>query len=237
MKHGDVFDDLGSGPAIIFVHGFVSTRKVFGYQLVELSRDRRVIAIDMPGCGGTSWDPKVHWFDQAVERVVDVAEQAGVEQPLLVGWSLGGSVVTAAAARIPESRTVLVGSRLGKRPEETRERILASIMRDYPLYASKLIALMCHNVSAETQAWLLGHAINTPVLVAAKALMSQPHLDPVRIAASIVGGNEGVVEVEHVDPEVQAVTTTFENSGHLPFLEERDRFNELIRELSSEPVV
>lgn len=219
------YDDVGDGPAVVFVHGFCSTRRAFGYQVLDLSRERRILAVDLPGFGASAWDPKRPWFEQAVDGLVEVVQEAGVAAPLLVGWSLGGCVVTAAAARIEDARTLLVGASLAPTDPKVRASVLGSIRRDFPRYATALVRQLAWNVSVETEQWMLDMALSTPVEVAAAAVLSHPPLEPVAVAASVLGRHDRIV----AEPAGDVVW--FEESGHAPFLEEKDRFNELVRSL------
>lgn len=220
------YDDAGNGPAVVFVHGFCSTRRAFGYQLLDLSTDHRVLAVDLPGFGASTFDPHRPWFDQAVDGVVAVIEEAGVDSPLLVGWSLGGSVVTAAAARVADARTVLVGASLAAADEKVRESIRASIARDFPRYATALVRQLAWNVSAETEHWLRDMALSTPVDVALSAVLSQPELEPVGHVATVLGRHDALVA------DAPGEVEWFDRSGHAPFIEEKDRFNAFIRTLA-----
>ena len=91
--------DMGSGPAIVMVHGLAGNLRNFGRPLVEdLARDHRVILIDRPGsghsqrrAGGSTALP-----DQAA-IVAELIEELGLERPLLVGHSMGGAVALAVA--------------------------------------------------------------------------------------------------------------------------------------------
>lgn len=220
------YDDVGEGPAVVFVHGFCSTRRVFGYQLLDLASDRRVIAVDLPGFGASAWDPKRPWFEQAVDGLVEVVEETGVTSPLLAGWSLGGCVVTAAASHVAEARTLLVGASLAPADPKVRASVLGSIRRDFPRYATALVRQLAWNVSVETEQWMLDMALSTPVEVAAAAVLSHPPLEPVAVAASVLGRHDPIVT------EPAGAVVWFEKSGHAPFLEEKDRFDELVRSLA-----
>lgn len=218
-------DDVGEGSAVVFVHGFCSTRRVFGYQLLDLSTDHRVLAVDLPGFGASGWDPAASWFDQAVDGLVEVVQQAGVPGPLLAGWSLGAAVATAAASRIEGARTLLIGASLAPADPKLRASIHASICRDFPRYAAALVRQLAWSVSAESEQWLLDMALSTPIDVAVAAVLSPPPLEPVAVAASVLGRHDRLVT------EAVGDVVWFEASGHAPFIEEKDRFNDLVRNL------
>ncbi|MFP4374637.1 MAG: alpha/beta fold hydrolase [Spirochaetaceae bacterium] len=83
------YREAGTGAPIVFVPGWTFSSAVFERQLEELSRARRVIAIDPRGQGnstkvavGNSYN--IHGHDLGV-----FLEKLGVEKPVLVGWSTG----------------------------------------------------------------------------------------------------------------------------------------------------
>ncbi|MFD0384991.1 alpha/beta fold hydrolase [Streptomyces stramineus] len=44
-------EDEGSGPALLFLHGWGTSGRVWGGQLREFVRDHRVVTVDGRGCG------------------------------------------------------------------------------------------------------------------------------------------------------------------------------------------
>jgi pimeloyl-ACP methyl ester carboxylesterase len=96
--------DKGRGPVIVMVHGLTGQMRNFTHSLVDLLTDEfRVIVIDRPGSGystraaGESARLKVQG-----DVVAKFIRALGLERPLLVGHSLGGAVVLAAALDHPE---------------------------------------------------------------------------------------------------------------------------------------
>ena len=102
------FDRPGSGPVVLFVHGLGNAAANFEEMLTAQSlRQHRLIALDLPGCGDSPYDPE---FPLDIDRVVDVLDAfvEALDPPsfLLVGASLGGLVALLYAERKP---TRLVG--------------------------------------------------------------------------------------------------------------------------------
>lgn len=88
-------------PAIVFVHGTRLTRSAWAAQLVELGREFRAIAVDLPGHGARADEPFT--LEGAADVVAaTIREQAADGRAVVVGLSLGGYVAMVLAAREPE---------------------------------------------------------------------------------------------------------------------------------------
>jgi pimeloyl-ACP methyl ester carboxylesterase len=113
----------GRGPAVVLIHGLPGTLHDFD-RVVRLLPERRTIALDRPGFGHS--DGGYHPLDRQVELLRALLAQLGVERPVLVGHSYGGTLALAYAARHPDevSGLVLVDAAAGEgQRSETFERV------------------------------------------------------------------------------------------------------------------
>jgi pimeloyl-ACP methyl ester carboxylesterase len=96
--------DKGSGTAIVILHGLGGQMGNFTYALLErLTDEFRVILMDRPGSGYSTRAPGA--TGRLTEQAAMVAEfirKLGLEQPLLVGHSLGGAIALGVALDHPE---------------------------------------------------------------------------------------------------------------------------------------
>jgi pimeloyl-ACP methyl ester carboxylesterase len=104
--------EQGEGPTVVLTHGFVadtSTWSLVGPMLV--ARGYRVIAYDHRGHGrSASAGPAGYGFEAWAADLMAVVESSGAEDATLVGHSMGGIGILAAAHAHPERFTRHVGS-------------------------------------------------------------------------------------------------------------------------------
>lgn len=97
------FDHLGEGrPALVFVHGWGINRSVWEAQAVRFSTDHEVINLDLPGFGRSGNNRQDFTIEAYGADVATVIEKLGLDQVVLVGFSMGAPVVVEAAAKYPE---------------------------------------------------------------------------------------------------------------------------------------
>ena len=94
--------------------------------LDALSAHARVLAVDLPGHGGsaTPEDPGAYRLEGVVRRVLEVLERAGVERADWIGYSMGGRVALGAAVLHPRQvrRLVLESASPGLAAAADRDR-------------------------------------------------------------------------------------------------------------------
>ncbi|MEP5262746.1 MAG: alpha/beta hydrolase, partial [Nitratireductor sp.] len=89
---------------VVLVHGASGNLRDMEMSLVEpLSRETRVIAFDRPGHGWSDRTAHPAIADPAVQAkaIRNALKNLGIEKPVLLGHSWGGSVVTAYALQWP----------------------------------------------------------------------------------------------------------------------------------------
>ncbi|MBB4664608.1 alpha/beta fold hydrolase [Conexibacter arvalis] len=105
--------ELGAGPPILFVHGLSGCWQNWLGQLPVLADRHRVIAVDLPGFGGSELPAReitIAGYAAFLDRLCDLL---GVDEPLtVVGNSMGGFVAAELAIAVPErvERLVLVSA-------------------------------------------------------------------------------------------------------------------------------
>ncbi|MEG8041698.1 alpha/beta hydrolase [Sphingomonas faeni] len=116
--------DVGSGPAIVMVHGLGGQLRNFSYALVDLLKDDyRVIVVDRPGSGySTATGNTTPGIVAQGAIIADFIQKLGLDRPLLVGHSLGGAIGLAVGLDHPHLvRALALISPLTRPQEEVPE--------------------------------------------------------------------------------------------------------------------
>ncbi|WP_181304658.1 alpha/beta fold hydrolase [Rufibacter sp. XAAS-G3-1] len=95
------YTDAGSGPAIVFLHGFCESKDLWTDFTKPLVHQFRIIALDLPGHGESPMAPDFSMENQA-RQVQETLKALEVEKCLLVGHSMGGYVGMALAELFPD---------------------------------------------------------------------------------------------------------------------------------------
>lgn len=88
-------------PTLVFLHGISASWRWFAHLFPVLSRRYRVVALDLPGFGGSPFSRRHVTFDGLADVVVDVCDALELDAPAVVGHSMGSLVGTLAAVRYP----------------------------------------------------------------------------------------------------------------------------------------
>ena len=145
-----VFEDEGSGPAIVLLHGFPFDRTMWRDQVEGLRSSYRVIAPDLRGLGETRSSAEVATMDQMARDVAALLDQLEIDRAVICGLSMGGYVAFDFQHSFPDRvrALVLAGSRApadNDQEKQNRER-----------QAARMLAEGMKGIAVETLPKLLG---------------------------------------------------------------------------------
>lgn len=103
------YTDTGSGPALVFVHGWTCDLSSWDKQVPAFADRYRVIALDLPGHGESDAPAREAFSLALFARAIEaVREEAGVNKIVLVGHSMGAPVIRQYAIAFPDHVAGLV---------------------------------------------------------------------------------------------------------------------------------
>ncbi|MDA1241298.1 MAG: alpha/beta hydrolase [Chloroflexi bacterium] len=107
--HYREWGDIRSRRALLMLHGYAATAEMWSEVASELSREFRVIALDMRGYGQSDRADDMDYTRSAqLEDLEAFIDSLGLRSVTLVGHSMGGALAICYAAEHPEVVTALV---------------------------------------------------------------------------------------------------------------------------------
>lgn len=102
------YQETGSGPAMILVHGWTCDLSHFAPQAAHFSPRFRCISVDLRGHGRSDKPEQQYSIEGFAGDIAWMCGELGVSRAVLAGHSMGGAVVLALAAAHPELCKALV---------------------------------------------------------------------------------------------------------------------------------
>ena len=138
------FETHGSGRPLILLHGGLGSGEMFGPILPALTERHQVIAPDLQGHGRTADIDRPIDIRFMADDIAALIDHLGLDQPAVVGYSLGGGVALQTAVRYPAKVRRLVAASAHIRadaiyPEMRAQQgqvnaAAAEFMKDTPMY-------------------------------------------------------------------------------------------------------
>jgi pimeloyl-ACP methyl ester carboxylesterase len=104
------YSDYGSGEtALVFVHCWCCDQGYWREQVEPFAKDYRVVTIDLAGHGKSGKGRKDYTLQTFGMDVAGVVQELGLDRVILIGHSMGGGVILAAAQHLKEQTLALIG--------------------------------------------------------------------------------------------------------------------------------
>src|SRR3984893_743370 len=98
----------GHGPAVVLLHGYAETSRMWRPLMPRLAEHFTVIAPDLPGIGGSDVPRDGLDMTHAAVRIHDLVKGLGIQKAVVVGHDIGLMVAYAYAAQFPAETDKLV---------------------------------------------------------------------------------------------------------------------------------
>jgi pimeloyl-ACP methyl ester carboxylesterase len=258
----------GAGPPVVLVHGLALDHRTWHHQYVDLADRFRLIGIDLRGHGRSKLGDEPFGPHRSAADIGAVLERLDLRSVVLVGHSLGGTIL---------------GQLCADRPDVIRERVAGLVFvgtfasaiagegRLRELFSPTMIRLAAR---FQTKTEPRGSASTSPLAYAMARQPFGPHPQPEQVRHTLAMGAAcapavvSAATVANLDYDVRedlgevacpvlvvrgehdslatersahqlatampaAEVVVIEGSGHLPMLEARERFTELLAGFAS----
>ena len=91
----------GHGPAVVLLHGYAETSRMWRPLIPRLASNRTVVAPDLPGIGGSDIPAEGLDMTSAAKRIHALVTSLGITKAAIVGHDIGLMVAYAYAAQYP----------------------------------------------------------------------------------------------------------------------------------------
>ncbi len=236
------YENVGTGrEALVLVHGWSGDASVWRFQMPELAKRTRVIAIDLPGHGASDKPETKYSMDFFAGAVEAVMHDLGVDRAVLVGHSMGTPVIRRFHHHYPDKTLALVAvdGTLQNLYSGMLDPVIAQLRTPaYRDVASKFIASMFTNPGTEAlRDATLATVLATPqhVMVGSFEGMRDPEIwndDPIHVPLLVLNAKSPYWTPAYVDyvrkiaPQVDY--RVIEGSGHFLMLEKPQEVNAVI---------
>jgi len=167
----------GAGePTLVFVHGWSCDARYWRAQVPHFSKEHRVVVLDLAGHGHSGMARTQYTMAAFGEDVRAVTEAVGSKSVILIGHSMGGSVIAEAARLMPGRVAGLIGIDTLENIEyrmtfEDFKKTIAPLEKDFP-GGSRLFVeeMFSPRTDPQLREWILADVSAAPPAVALSAM-------------------------------------------------------------------
>jgi pimeloyl-ACP methyl ester carboxylesterase len=242
---GDIFYTIsGKGHVIVLVHGYLESSEVWGRFRDKLSDNFRVICVDLPGNGKSSYYSREFTMCFHSGAVMAVVKNENIDRFFLAGHSLGGYVALSTVENYPECLMgyILIHSHPFADSREVIDNRLREIKvveagkQDaiYPVNVPKMFAdenLLKHADDIKELIRIAGEHSAEGIVAVLRGMIKRKSREHILSAGRvpllyILGVKDNYIPyklmIEKLKMPEEAVSVSLHNSGHMGFLEETD---------------
>ncbi len=240
------FKDEGEGTPLVFLHGYLETLKVWDQLAHQLSKNYRVIRIDLPGHGGSEPILPSGKMDLMADSIKEVLDHLGISSCFLFGHSMGGYATLAFIEKFP---TLIKGFSLvhsapfadtdEKRNNRDREIKMLEEEKKELLINSSIPKMFADDnlEKLHEQVEIIKHQATTNssegIISVLRGMKDRPDRTNILKHSNIpclwfLGKRDNHIDFDTVFPKVKEISPqiTFEildHSGHIGFIEQEEK--------------
>ena len=207
------YEVYGSGePTLVFVHGWSCDARYWREQVPYFSKSHRVVTLDLAGHGHSGAKRSRYTMSAFGEDVRAVTEATGSHSVILIGHSMGGTVIAEAARLMPNGVAGLIGIDTLENIEypmtrKELKKMMAPLKKNFREGSTQFVSQMISPLTdPKLREWILSDMSAAPPAIALSAMnemMSQyitgeaaKMFDKIRIPVVTVNGDSWPINYE-----------------------------------------
>jgi 3-oxoadipate enol-lactonase len=244
------YDDVGSGPAVVLVHGYPFNRTMWNEQVTALRDNYRVIRLDLRGQGESESSEGPATMNLMAQDIASLLDQLDISRAVIGGLSMGGYVTLAFHKLFPTrvERLLLADTRAQADTEENKkvraeqaQKILAEGMGGIAdMMLPKLLTPETVSKRPEVVKRVRAMMLQTKPEGAASALGGMAvredqteRLSEIKVPTLILVGREDAITPVADSEAMHAAIAgsrflVIENAGHVSNIEQPQQFNKAL---------
>jgi non-heme chloroperoxidase len=235
----------GSSKTILFIHGWPLNHKQFEYQFDVLpSMGYRCIGIDWRGFGNSDKPVRGYNYDRLADDIRAVVDVLQLENFTLAGHSTGGAIAIRYIARYNGygvCKLVLIDAAAPTGfTTETANKLMTETSNDRPKMMQGVTDIFFFQyITGPFSEWFFQLGLQAAgwstaaIIVSLRDEKMYPDLHKIVVPTLIIHGIHDKVipfaQAQELNKKIRySQLVPFQYSGHGPFWEERDKFNQLL---------
>jgi len=245
------YEVYGTGePTLVFVHGWSCDSRYWRKQIDPFSENHKIILIDLAGHGHSGMTRENYSMKAFGEDVQAVVEAVGDEKVILIGHSMGGTVIAEAARLMPQKVKALIGVDTYENIEyplskEEFDLMITPFENDFQTGTGQFVRQML--LPAEDtmlQNWIIADMSAAPPVIAISAMKellmqsvtgeAANIFDDIRIPIFAVKGDLWPVDFEANRRHMKSFDAVeIENADHFLMIDRPEEFNTELKKVIS----
>ncbi len=234
------FSSIGKGTAIVLLHGFLENSTMWNSVAKELSKQNKVICIDLLGHGNTECMGYVHSMELMAEAVEAVLKHLRIRKSILIGHSMGGYVALAFAEKnLQKVKGLCLMNSTSLADDNERKTLRARANKLVQKHFKNMVQMSFTNLFSEESRNTYKHelkialqeALQTPLqgyIACQEGMKIRPNREPVLQELPckkllIIGKKDPVLDFETSIKEAKYnhLETVIFNDGHMSHIENK----------------